>query len=83
VRSFDDSFVEREVYRILEKVFALPSGTLSHDISSLGQFDWDSLKHIQVILELEDAFDLDLSDLDGRQLWDIDSVFGVLKNILS
>ncbi len=75
-------FVRSEVFRILGKVFSLDRETNSNidDVSQFGT--WDSLKHVQIILELEDSFDFQVSDAEIESFFDFDSVVDfVLKKL--
>lgn len=75
-------FVKSEVIRILGKVFSLDRETDSKigDVSQFGT--WDSLKHVQIILELEDSFDFDISDAEIGSIYDFASVVEfVLKKL--
>lgn len=75
-------FVRSEVFRILGKVFSLDRETNSNidDVSHFGT--WDSLKHVQIILELEDSFDFQVSDAEIESFFDFDSVVDfVLKKL--
>lgn len=75
-------FVKSEVFRILGKVFSLDRETNSKidDVSQVGT--WDSLKHVQIILELEDSFDFEVSDAEIENFFDFDSVVEfVLKKL--
>ena len=75
-------FVKSEVFRILGKVFSLDCETNSKidDVSQFGT--WDSLKHVQIILELEDSFDFEVSDAEIESFFDFDSVVEfVLKKL--
>ena len=75
-------FVKSEVFRILGKVFSLDRETNSQ-IDEISQFGaWDSLKHVQIILELEDSFDFEVSDAEIESFFDFDSVVEfVLKKL--
>jgi acyl carrier protein len=75
-------FVKSEVFRILGKVFSLDRETNPKidDVSHFGT--WDSLKHVQIILELEDSFDFEVSDAEIESFFDFDSVVEfVLKKL--
>ena len=75
-------FVKSEVLRILGKVFSLDRETNSK-IDGDSQFGtWDSLKHVQIILYLEDSFDFEVSDAEIESFFDFDSVVEfVLKKL--
>ena len=68
-----ETIVRAEITRILNKVFSVDFQTDSSksDISQYGT--WDSLKHVQIILELEDSFDFEISDVEIENIYDYNS----------
>ena len=71
--STKETIVRAEITRILNKVFSVDFQTDSSksDISQYGT--WDSLKHVQIILELEDSFDFEISDAEIEKIFDYNS----------
>ncbi len=75
--------IKSEVVRVLNKVF---SGHLppSVELSAESPYPiWDSLKHVQIILELEDSFDIEISDLEAEQIQDFASTMEFLLHRLA
>jgi acyl carrier protein len=72
-----------EVIHRIEKIFKK-----LFDISNLSDFnrqdysEWDSLKHIELILELEDEFFIELNDSQGTEIKDFDSCVKVILEVL-
>ena len=70
--------VEKRFWRIFNKTLGIDQGpaTLSKDDVE----EWDSLKHVELIFELEDAFELDVSPDDIVALYsDTDRVLAYLR----
>jgi len=42
---------------------------------------WDSLKQLQISLEIEDRFDIELSDEQATKFFDVDSVMKILVEL--
>lgn len=42
---------------------------------------WDSLKQLQISLEIEDRFDIELSDEQATKFFDVDSVLQILVEL--
>ncbi len=68
-----ETIVRAEITRILNKVFSVDFQTDSSK-SDISQYvTWDSLKHVQIILELEDSFDFEISDSEIEKIFDYNS----------
>jgi acyl carrier protein len=62
--------VEIRVEKVLKKVFE------THNVDLLNKKtspEWDSLKHIELILELEDEFAMEFTNLASTEICDFDS----------
>ena len=42
---------------------------------------WDSLKQLQISLEIEDRFDIELSDEQATKFFDVDSIVQILVEL--
>jgi acyl carrier protein len=68
-----ETIVRAEITRILNKVFSVDFQTDSSK-SDISQYvTWDSLKHVQIILELEDSFEFEISDAEIEKIFDYNS----------
>lgn len=72
--------VRRAVKEILTRVLCID------DVSEVLQLDrtnpnWDSLKQLQIGLELEDFFRIELSDEEAIDFFDIDSITKLIERI--
>jgi acyl carrier protein len=69
----EETIVRAEVTRILNKVFSVDFQTDSSKSDIPQNGTWDSLKHVQIILELEDSFDFEISDAEIEKIFDYNS----------
>jgi acyl carrier protein len=73
------SDVQKQVLECIEGVLGIPVGSLSVGMVKGDIPEWDSLRHMQVVLALEDEFDVTFSDKEVMSGWEslgecIDSV---------
>ena len=54
--------VEQKLMTVMCQVFKLPSEAIAPEASRKNVEQWDSLKHLNLMLALEDAFDVEFSD---------------------
>ena len=79
----DESAIEIELNRILSKVFSLDlhsSADMGEEIKNL---IWDSLKTVQITLELEDSLNIEILDSELEHIRDFRSTLEYLlrKNL--
>ncbi len=70
--------MEDKVLEIMKEVFEMEDVT--NDISQRNCERWDSLHHLTLASELEDAFDVELEPEEIGQMTDFSKVIDVLKN---
>jgi acyl carrier protein len=70
--------MEDKVLEIMKEVFEMEDVTT--DISQRNCERWDSLHHLTLASELEDAFDVELEPEEIGQMTDFSKVIDVLKN---
>ena len=68
--------MELTIEKIFIKVFAVEA---PRAINKIDCEEWDSLKHIELILELEDEFDLEISDNNSLQIIDFNSCLEIIR----
>jgi acyl carrier protein len=73
------SDVQKQVLECISGVLGIPVGSLKADMVKGDIPEWDSLRHMQVVLALEDKFDVTFSDKEVMSGWEslqecIDSV---------
>lgn len=79
VKSDSIDFRRQRVIEILKKV--LDESDSYNDLSRLNP-NWDSLKHLQISLEIEDYFGVELSDEEASEFYDVESILILLDRIL-
>lgn len=71
--------VADRIEMVFKKVFSVESSfELERNLSP----DWDSLKHIELVLELEDEFLIELSSDQSYEIIDFSSCLRVITEIL-
>jgi len=78
VKSDSRDFRRHQVIEILKKVLIEED---SHDDLSRLNPNWDSLKQLQISLEIEDYFGVELSDEEASEFYDVDSILILLDRI--
>ena len=79
VKSDSIDLRRQKVIEILKKVLIE-----SDEIDNLSRDNpnWDSLKHIQISLEIEDNFGVELSDEEASEFYDVESILILLDGKL-
>ena len=70
--------IELKIEKIFVKVFAVDA---PRAINKRDCEEWDSLKHIELILELEDEFDLEISDNNSLKITDYKSCLEIVSEL--
>ena len=70
--------IELRIEKIFVKVFAVDA---PRAINKINCEEWDSLKHIELILELEDEFDLEISDNTSLKITDYNSCLEIIRGL--
>ena len=78
VKSDSSDFRRHQVIEILKKI--LIEEDSDDDLSRLNP-NWDSLKQLQISLEIEDYFGVELSDEEASEFYDVDSILTLLDRI--
>jgi acyl carrier protein len=68
--------IELRIEKIFVKVFAVED---PRAINKIDYEEWDSLKHIELILELEDEFDLEIGDNTSLKIIDFNSCLEIIR----
>jgi acyl carrier protein len=68
--------IELRIEKIFVKVFAVEG---PRAINKKDYEEWDSLKHIELILELEDEFNLEISDNTSLKIIDFNSCLEIIR----
>jgi acyl carrier protein len=71
--------MEQQLRRILSDLFDLQEDLITDETSIDNTSKWDSLKHMQLILSIEDRFDLEELSMDDIVTM---TSFGRIKDVL-
>jgi acyl carrier protein len=72
--------VEERLFAVLSSILQVPRESLGPDTSRRTLEEWDSLKHMYVVLALEEEFDVEFSD---SELATLNSVASLLEAIMA
>ena len=70
--------IELRIEKIFVKVFGVDAPRV---INKINCQEWDSLKHIELVLELEDEFDLEISDDASLKITDYNSCLEIISGL--
>ena len=70
--------IETRIENIFTKVFVVDT---PRSINKTDYEEWDSLKHIELILELEDEFNLEIDDDTSLKITDFNSCLEIVKGL--
>lgn len=70
--------IETRIKKIFTKVFSVDD---AKTMNRLDYEEWDSLKHIELILEIEDEFNLEINDETSLKITDFDSCLEIIKSL--
>ena len=74
-----DNSVEDRLKNIMSSVFGIPKNDI-HDNASPDTIDsWDSLKHMNLIIALEEEFETEFGDSDIIEMMNYKLIINVLK----
>ena len=75
----EKTFMERKLRKIMADLLEMEESEITHDTSIDNVDSWDSLKHIQLVLGLEEQFEMALLSMD--EIVEMTS-FAKIKHIL-
>ena len=68
-----------ELYTLISEVMRIPTEEISDSFSMNDSDAWDSLKHMELIVSIENKFNVDLSADDIVEMIDIKSIKKILN----
>ena len=74
--------MEEQIKNILSVVFEIPEEKIKDDFSTDTIESWDSLKHVKLIVVLEEEFNVIFTDDDIIELINMKNIFRVLSEKL-
>ena len=74
--------LEQRIFKVMSLVFEVSLETLNEDSSSDSIDTWDSLKHLNLILALEEEFNLEIPDEEVGNLMNYKLISLVIREII-
>ena len=74
--------MENRIKNIMSSVFELPADSINADSSPDSIESWDSLRHMNLVLALEEEFEISLKDEEIFEMQDYKKIKFILKNYL-
>lgn len=71
--------LKNEVKQIMSKVFEVAIETIGDDATQKEINKWDSLQHLNLIVEIEDFYDISIDPEDISEMLSIDKIIEVIK----
>ena len=75
--------MENRIKNIMSEVFKIPADSVNDKSSPDTVESWDSLKHLQLILSLEDEFEIIFNGDEIAAILSFDSIRSIIKEKLS
>lgn len=73
--------MEKKVYEVISKVMKVPIEKLSIESSPDTLEEWDSLSHINLIMSLEDEFNIQFSEEQIIEMLNVELIILTIKDI--
>ena len=71
--------MDSKVFNIISRIMGAPLERITESSSPDSIEQWDSLKHIQLILAIEEAFGVQLTDQEVVSVRDVRSIIALLR----
>ncbi|OXB00996.1 acyl carrier protein [Flavobacterium plurextorum] len=71
--------MKEKIIEIMSEVFELPINDFPVDIKQENVDNWDSLRHLNLIVELEDAFDKSFEPEDIGEMVSLDKIIEFIE----
>ena len=75
--------MENRIKNIMSEVFKIPADSVNDKSSPDTVESWDSLKHLQLILSLEDEFEIIFNDDEIAVILSFDSIRSIINEKLN
>lgn len=75
-----DKVLESRIKMVMSSIFGIPEKDITDDASPDNIKSWDSLKHMSLIIALEEEFLIDLSDEDIVEMINFKLIVNILAN---
>jgi acyl carrier protein len=74
--------IEEKVIQIVSEQMSVDKGEISRDTSFVNDLNADSLDTVELVMELEDEFDLSIPDDEAEKLGTVGEAIDYIKNHL-
>jgi acyl carrier protein len=71
--------IKQEIKKIMSKVFDLDIETISENATQKDIIKWDSLNHLNLVVEIEDYYDISIEPEDISEMLSIDQILIVIN----
>ena len=71
--------IEDKVVQIVSEQLSVEKGEISHETSFVNDLNADSLDTVELVMELEDEFDLTIPDEDAEKLKTVGEVVAYIR----
>lgn len=71
--------IKQEIKQIMSKVFDLDIDTISDNATQKDIIKWDSLNHLNLVVEIEDYYDISIEPEDISEMLSIDQILIVVN----
>ena len=76
----DLKHIENEVLPLLSSILEINAEEINIHTTMNQISAWDSLKHLNIIIELEQHFKIEIEDTEAPGLVDVKSIVGLIQN---
>ncbi len=66
--------LEEKIKEVISKEFGIDMSDISNDFSQENTQNWDSLRHLNMIVELESVFELEFEPEEISVMYDLSSI---------
>lgn len=71
--------MQTEVYEVVARIMGVPEAEINEDSSPQTLAKWDSLRHMKLILALEETLGVQFSDADISMIKDVRSILELVS----
>ena len=71
--------MKEKVYQIISQLMEIPVASISENSSGDDIVKWDSLKHMDLMMTLEEEFEIQFTDEEIVELSDVKSILEAIK----
>jgi acyl carrier protein len=79
----EEQQIKQKIAQVMSLVFEVPETEIDENTSADNQENWDSLRHLNLILALEEEFDILVPDEEVGNMVNYQIVYHVVKDTLS